>query len=102
MSDEDEFQEVTGAARAVAETNRLFHLSPLVQTSRPIAIIAAETEDDARTLAAKADPMGRDWNDCTLFDASYHDTPERHVVGDIVFRSIPSPSAPKSKRIKKA
>jgi len=105
MSDEDEFQEVTGAARSVAETNRLFRLSPVTgdpaQTSIPSAIIAAETEDDARAIAAKADPMGRDWNDRHLVDANYQDTPERHVTGDVIFRSIPSPVSPKSKKTKK-
>jgi len=29
-----------------------------------------------RTIASKADPMGRDWNDRCLFDANYQDSPE--------------------------
>jgi hypothetical protein len=34
------------------------------------------TQGMMRTIASKADPMGRDWNDRRLFDANYQYSPE--------------------------
>lgn len=63
-----------------------------------VALIPAETEEDARRLATLADPMGRDWCDDLRFVAESMETPERHVVGDVIFRSTPN-SASNSKRL---
>jgi hypothetical protein len=105
MSDDDQVLEIARSPIAVAETSRIYRLSPAVdkpaRTSRQIAIVAADTEDQARIFATNADPMGRDWNDRSQFPADYRDTPEQHVVGDVVFQSVPTPSDAKHKRLKK-
>jgi hypothetical protein len=95
MSDEEQFQEIGDVPHTVPETNRLFRLSPTMENpeiNKQMAIVAAETAEDARSFASKADPLGRNWNDRSAFDAYYQDTAERHVVGDIVFRSLPAAS----------
>jgi hypothetical protein len=104
MPDDDQIQEIAGPLVEVAETNRLYRLSPatddLAQTSRRIAIVAAETEDEARSFVTKADPLGRDWNNRNLFVADQEETPERHVLGDLLFKSVPKPGIPRAKRPK--
>ncbi len=92
MSEDDEpVTEVTPPV-VVPETNRLWRLTPalnLLEKSRQIAIVHADTEDDARAKLPTADPMGRDWRDPLLFTAESIETPERHVMGDVIFRSTP-------------
>jgi hypothetical protein len=108
MSDDDEpVTEITAPPVLVPETNRLWKLTParnLLEKSRQIAIVSADTEDDARAIATTADPMGRNWRDTHLFTADSIETVERNVIGDVVFRSTPTPPAPKPKpkRSKKA
>jgi hypothetical protein len=59
MSDEDEpVTEIAAPPVLVPETNRLWRLTPLHEKSRQIAIVPAETEDVARAIATRADPMG--------------------------------------------
>ncbi|WP_441279289.1 hypothetical protein AB7783_26850 [Tardiphaga sp. 172_B4_N1_3] len=106
MSDEDDdpVAEITSPPVQVRETNRLWRLTPamnLLEKSRQIAIVPAETEDEARAIAAMADPMGRDWRDQHAFAADSIATPEWDVVGDVIFRSTPAPTTPKSKRSRK-
>jgi hypothetical protein len=105
MSDDDEpATEIAAPPVLVPETNRLWKLTPalnLLKKSRQIAIVAAETEDDARAIATTADPMGRNWRDIHLFPADMIETTERHVIGDVIFRSTPTPPVPKPKRTKK-
>lgn len=74
----------------------------LLEKSRQIAIVPAETEGVARAIATRADPMGRDWRDRVSFAADSIETTERHVIGDVIFRSIPQQPPPKPKRTKKA
>ncbi|WP_441228133.1 hypothetical protein AB7813_12765 [Tardiphaga sp. 20_F10_N6_6] len=108
MSDDDEpVTEIAAPPVPVPETNRQWKLTPalnLLEKSRQIAIVSAETEDDARAIATTADPMGRNWRDAHLFTADSMETTERHVIGDVIFRSTPAPPAPKPKpkRSKKA
>jgi hypothetical protein len=95
------------SACLVPETNRQWKLAPalnLLEKSRQIAIVSADTEDDAPAIATTADPMGRNWRDPHLFTADSMETTERHVIGDVIFRSTPTPPAakPKPKRTKKA
>lgn len=105
MSDDDEIYEIAAPPVAVEETNRLFRLTPatdnLSQASRQMALVPADTEEEARRIATTADPMGRDWRDPSLYIADSMETPERHVVGDVIFRSTPNPIAAK-KRSRKA
>jgi hypothetical protein len=103
MSDEDEpVTEIAAPPVLVPETNRLWRLTPLHEKSRQIAIVPAETEDVARAIATRAVPMGRDWRDRLSFAADSIETTERHVIGDVIFRSIPQQPPPKPKRTKKA
>jgi hypothetical protein len=102
MQDEDDIPEFPLTQIAVEETNRLFRLTPtavdLSKASRQIALVPANSEDDARRIATTSDPMGRDWRDVSLFTADSMETSERHVVGDVIFRSTPNPAAaPKRK-----
>ena len=106
MSDEDEpVTEIAAPPVLVPETNRLWRLTPalnLLGKSRQIAIVPAETEDVARAIATRADPMGRDWRDRLSFAADSIETTERHVIGDVIFRFIPQQPPPRPKRTKKA
>jgi hypothetical protein len=99
MSEDNDIPEITAPPVAVEETNRLFRLIPatedLARSSRQIALVPANTEEEARRIATTADPMGRDWRDPSAFIAQSMETPERHVVGDLVFRSTPNPLAAK-------
>jgi hypothetical protein len=99
MSDEDEpVTEIAAPPVVVPETNRLWKRTPALnrlEKSRQIAIISAETEEDARAIAARADSMGRTWRDPHAYAAYSMDTSERHVIGDVIFRS--TPFAPRSK-----
>ena len=63
--------------------------SDLSRSSRQIAIVAAETEEDARQIASMHDAFGRDWRDPRFAVCDALDTPEAHVFGDVVFRSEP-------------
>jgi hypothetical protein len=104
MPDDDPIPEIAAPPVMVPETNRLWRLTPalnLLARSRQIAIVPAESEDEARAIATMADPMGRDWRDPHLFAADSIDTPERHVIGDLIFRSTPAPPASKPKRTRK-
>ena len=52
----------------VRETHTLFRLAPaadndLGRSSRQIAIVAADTEEEARQIASMHDAFGRDWRD---------------------------------------
>jgi hypothetical protein len=94
MKDDDEITELAASPITVRETNRLYRLTPAAQDlsghSRQIALVPADTEEDARREATMADPMGRDWRNAALFVADSMETPERHVVGDVTFRSTPN------------
>lgn len=95
MSDGHDNPELAAAFVAVEETNRLFRLVPaiddLMLASRQIALVPANTEEEARRIATKADPFYRNWCDPSAFLAESMETPERHVVGDLIFRSRPNP-----------
>jgi hypothetical protein len=94
MKDDDEIIELAASPISVQETNRLYRLTSaahdLSRRSWQIALVPAETEEDARRMATMADPMGRDWRNTSSFVADSMDTPERHVVGDVIFRSTPN------------
>jgi hypothetical protein len=104
MADDKETLEVPAAPIEVAETNWLFQLAPasedLAQKSRQVAIVPAESELQARQIAQSADPFGRDWTNPSLFVCDRTETPDRHVIGDIVFRSAAAPAIVKPKRNK--
>jgi hypothetical protein len=101
MSEDDDITEIASPPVMVAETNRIFRLSPafddLSQTSRQIALVPAESEEIARAIATAADALGRDWRDERAFIADSIETEERHVIGDVIFRSTPN-AAPMKRR----
>jgi hypothetical protein len=69
MAAEDERLEIAPErAVEVRETRTLFRLAPaadndLGRSSRQIAIVAADTEEEARQIASMRDAFGRDWRD---------------------------------------
>ena len=81
MAAEDEKLEIIPErAVEVRETRTLFRLAPaaeddLGRSSRQIAIVAADTEEEARQIASMHDAFRRDWRN-----------PRFAVVGDPRFR----------------
>jgi hypothetical protein len=67
MASEDDKQEIVPEqAIEVRETRKLFRPTPaapgdLSRSSRQAAIVAADTEDEARQIASMHDPFGRGW-----------------------------------------
>jgi hypothetical protein len=94
MAAEEEKEVVPERAVEVRETRTLFRLAPaaevdLGRSSRQIAIVAADTEEEARQIACMHDAFGRDWRDPRFAVCDALDTPEAHVFGDVIFRSEP-------------
>jgi alkanesulfonate monooxygenase SsuD/methylene tetrahydromethanopterin reductase-like flavin-dependent oxidoreductase (luciferase family) len=95
MAAEDEKLEIApDRAVEVRETRTLFRLAhaaekDLGRSSRQIAIVAADTEEEARQIASMHDAFGRDWRDPRFAVCDALDTPAAHVFGDVVFRSEP-------------
>lgn len=72
----------------------LFRLVPvadndLSRSGRQVAIVAAETEDEARQIASVHDAFGRNWRDPHFAACESLETSETHVFGDVIFRSGP-------------
>ncbi len=77
----------------VPQTNTLYRFAPVasdVARSRQVAIVAAESEAQARALATSHDPFGRDWRDEEVFACESERIAEPNIVGDVVFTSIPA------------
>ena len=97
--EEDKLEIHPDRAVDVRETRRLFRLVPtasddLGRTSRPVAIVAVDTEDKARRIASVYDVFRRDWRDPLFAVADVMESRETHVFGDVVFRSEPVATAP--------
>jgi len=83
--------EVTQAAPfTVRETRRLYRL----RAERFIAVVAADTEDEARALAAAYDPFGGNWRHSAFASAAVEETAERHVFGDVAISPVSSAPGP--------
>jgi hypothetical protein len=95
MAAEDEKLEIAPEQAVEArETRTLFRLAPaadndLGRSSRQIAIVAADTEEEARQIASMHDAFGRDWRDPRFAVCDALETWETHVFGDVFFRSEP-------------
>jgi hypothetical protein len=94
VSEDDRLELVPERTVEVRETRTLFRLVPaaahdLSRSSRQIAIVAADTEDEARQIAASNDPFGRNWRDPGYAVSESSQTAESHVFGDAIFRSEP-------------
>jgi hypothetical protein len=93
-AEDDKLEIVPERVFEVRETRTLFRLAPaadngLGRSSRQIAIVAADTEEEARQIASMHDAFGRDWRDPRFAVCDAMDTPEALVFGDVVFRSEP-------------
>jgi hypothetical protein len=88
MTDEEGPIELSLPVLLVAETHRLFRLSPAavdyLKSSIQTALVPADTEGDARRIATETNPLGQDWRDQTRFVADSIVTTESHVIGDII------------------
>jgi hypothetical protein len=96
MAAEDEKLEIAPERSVeVRETRTLFRLAPaaendLGRSSRQIAIVAADTEEEARQIASMHDAFGRDWRNPRFAVCDALETSEtHHVFGDVFFRSEP-------------
>jgi hypothetical protein len=94
-AENDKLEIVPERTVEVRETRKLFRLAPaadndLSRSSRQVAIVAADTEDEARQIASKLDAFGRDWRDPLFAACDSLETSETHVFGDVIFRSEPS------------
>jgi hypothetical protein len=95
MSDDDEQPQADPGKYFDAPTTRkLFRLVPsavgdLSRASRQTAVVAANSEEEARLFASDADPFRHAWRDPAKFNCEMMDTTDDHVVGDVVFRSEP-------------
>ena len=86
--------EVTvGQPFAVRETQRLYRL----KAARFLAVVAADTEDEARAIAAREDALGGDWCKPEFASAEFKDTGEVHVFGDVVISAYAAAPAKRSK-----
>ena len=91
---DDKLEIVPEQAIEVRETRSLFRLAPaadndLSRASRQVAIVAADTEDEARQIAFAHDVFGRDWRDPHFAACDSLETTETHIYGDVIFRSEP-------------
>ena len=80
---------------AVRETQRLYRL----KAARFSAVVAADTEDEARTFAAMYDGLRGDWCNPEFASSEFEDTGKAHVFGDVVISAHAAP--PPTKRSNK-
>jgi hypothetical protein len=80
---------------AVRETQRLYRLT----AGRFVAVVAADTEAEARSFAASHDALGGHWGNPEFTSAEAEDTGEAHVFGDvtIIAHAAPPPVRPSRK-----
>lgn len=81
---------------AVRETRLLFRLTPCrmagrARADRVEAIVAADSAEEARTIAALHDPHGNDWCSEVFASCVLIESIGTHVHGDIAFISTPAP-----------
>ena len=93
-TEDDKLEIVPDRAVEVRETRTLFRLAPaaasdLSRSNLQVAIVAADTEDEARQIAFTHDAFGRDWRDPNYAVCESSETTETHVFGDVIVRSEP-------------
>jgi hypothetical protein len=77
----------------VRETSVLFRL----RSGRFVAAVAADTEVEARDLAARQDLFGVNWRDPNVASAESEEG-DRHVFGDVTITATALPAAPTRRR----
>jgi len=70
-----------------------------LKAARFLATVAADTEDEARSIAARHDALRGDWSNPEFASSEFEDTGEVHVFGDVIISAL---AAPPTKRPKKA
>jgi hypothetical protein len=93
---EDQVPEIHAPPIKVPETNLVFRLEPTNPNGRYVAIVAAESDEQARRFAADADPFGAEWENPTKYRCVMSEEGASHVVGDVSFQSVPIPAKTKS------
>jgi hypothetical protein len=78
----------------VRETQRLYRL----KSARFQAVVAADTEDEARTLAARHDALRGDWCNPEFASSEFEDSGEVHVFGDVIIAAQAAPAIKRSKK----
>jgi len=78
----------------VRETQRLYRL----RAGRFLAVVAADTEDEARALAAEHDALCGNWCNPEFASAEFEDTSEAHVFGDVVISALAAPPVKRPKK----
>ena len=73
-----------GQPFAVRETQRLYRL----KAARFLAIVAADTEEEARSIAATHDALRGDWRNPGFASSEFDDTGEVHVFGDVIISAL--------------
>jgi hypothetical protein len=63
-----------------------------------LAVVAADTEPEARTLAATHDALRGDWCNPQFATADFEDTAETHVFGDVVISAWAASPIERSKK----
>jgi len=86
--DDNDIPEIEGPPIAVSETRSLFRLTSKTG-GRYIAIVAADSHEQARRFAAESDPFGAEWENPEKYECVHTVDVEYHVVGDVVFQSMP-------------
>jgi hypothetical protein len=92
VGEQDKLEIVPERTVQVRQTLKLFRLAPAADkrpSSRQVAIVAADTEDEARQIASMHDAFGHNWRDPRFAVADVMETSETHVLGDVIFRSEP-------------
>lgn len=90
IEDDDPIPEIESPPIAVPETKLVFRLEPTnAANGRYVAMIAAESEVQARRFAADSDPFGAEWENPSKYRCAWSEGTEIHVVGDVTFQSIP-------------
>jgi hypothetical protein len=77
---------------AVRETQRLYRL----KAARFRAVVAADTEDEARALATRHDALPNDWCNPEFASSEFEDTAHAHVFGDVVISVLAAPPVKRS------
>jgi hypothetical protein len=83
-----------GQPFAVRETRRLYRL----KAARFLAVVAADTEDEARSLAARHDALRGDWCNPEFASSEFEDTGEVHVFGDVIVSALAAPPIGRPKK----
>ena len=94
VTDEPVVEVQSGQLFAVRETTRLYRL----WATRFQAVVAADTEDEARSLAASHDALRGDWCSPEFASSEFEDTGEAHVFGDVIISALAVPPARRRKK----